>query len=95
MAWNSLDNELNRVLLQIAGDKYRDYVKAYRCWKAVVGELLAEKSFPIRFENKVLYVGVRNSSWMQELSLLKKSLITKYRVEYNIEIKEIVLLIKS
>ncbi len=95
MAWNGINKLLYQTLIRLAGEKYGDFINAYRCWKLVVGELMAEKSYPIKFEKKVLYVAVSNNTWMQELVLLKQSIIAKYRLEHGIEIKQIVFLVKS
>ncbi len=95
MAWNSIDRLLDKTLLKLAGDRYRSFVSIYRYWILVVGDLLAEKSYPIKYDNRVLYVAVKNNTWMQELILLKVSIITKYRLEYKVEITDIVYLIRS
>lgn len=95
MAWKKLNNLVTRTLLQMAGEKYKEFIRVYQFWHPVVGDLLSEKSHPIKYENHVLYVAVSNNTWMQELILLKKSIIAKYRIEHRIEIQQIVFLIKT
>ncbi|MDD2332173.1 MAG: DUF721 domain-containing protein [Candidatus Cloacimonetes bacterium] len=94
-SWKALDQFTSKLVYRIASDKYRSFVFVYLNWEKVVGGLLAEKSYPIKFEKNVLYVAVANSSWMQELILMKMSIIRKYEVEHSTKIRDIVFLIRS
>jgi len=93
MAWQNVNSLFVKLVHEFAGEKYRDFVRIYMAWKPTVGELLAEKSQPCKYENGVLFVKVKNNVWMQELILLKTSIITKYKIERNIKIDQIVFLI--
>lgn len=94
MALVPADNRFKQLIYQLAGEKYRAFVQVFLAWKPIVGELLAERSQPLKLENKLLYVGVQNSTWMQELILLKQDILDKF-ANYGEEINEIVFIINS
>ncbi len=95
MSMNNVNLLTKNLLYRIAGDKYRVFLDVYKAWQPIVGTLLAEKSYPFRYENGVVYVGVRNSTWMQELILLKHNIIRMYTQTYKIYVTEIVFLVKK
>ena len=84
-----------KVIYRLAGEKYGPFVSACYTWKNYVGALLAEKSRPLKIDNGILYVGVSNSSWMQELVLLKSRILKRYRQELNLGITDIIFVIKA
>ncbi|MDD4147779.1 MAG: DUF721 domain-containing protein [Candidatus Cloacimonetes bacterium] len=88
------NQRFNKIIYQIAGEKYNRFIHVYLGWKKIVGPLLAERSQPIKLENDVLFVGVQNSSWMQELVLLKTDIIAKY-ANYGEQLQDIIYLIQS
>lgn len=85
----------SRLVYQLGGEKYHGFIQAYQSWKGIVGELLASHSHPCKFENHVLFVAVSNSTWMQELVLLKPAILKKYQPIMEEGISEIVFLISS
>ena len=95
MALNQINSHIRHVIDHLAGEKFKRFVKLYSAWKGVVGELLAERSHPIKIERDTLFVGVENSAWMQELILLKPQIIQKYRAQFDEELRDIVLVINS
>lgn len=95
MALSGLNTNLRRVLYKIGGEKHERFISLYLAWKSVVGELLAERSHPIKIEQNTLFVGVENSAWMQELVLLKPKILQKYKNAYHEELQDMVLIIKS
>jgi predicted nucleic acid-binding Zn ribbon protein len=95
MAFKPIDNGFSRVIFRLGGDKYHDFIRIYLAWRGIVGDLLAERSHPVKLVKKVLYVGVENSTWMQELILLKAEILKKCRLTLNNELDEIVFIIKS
>jgi predicted nucleic acid-binding Zn ribbon protein len=95
MALSGLSTNLRRVLYKIGGEKHERFISLYLAWKSVVGELLAERSHPIKIEQNTLFVGVENSAWMQELVLLKPKILQKYKNAYHEELQDMVLIIKS
>ena len=51
--------------------------KILNSWEEAVGEGVAEKTQPIRVQNRVLQVKVANSVWMQELQFMKELIMQK------------------
>jgi hypothetical protein len=92
---NNVNLLTKNLIYRLAGDKYRVFLDVYIAWKPIVGNLLAEKSSPFRYENGVIYIGVRNSTWMQELILLKHNIIKMYNQTHKIYVTEIIFLIKQ
>jgi predicted nucleic acid-binding Zn ribbon protein len=48
-------------------------------WEQVVGPLVARKSWPEKFDNDTLVVGVSSHSWAAQLHLLKPQILSRYR----------------
>jgi len=46
-------------------------------WRDIVGESLAERTFPDGLERGVLWVRVKNSSWLHQLSFLRDDLVAR------------------
>jgi hypothetical protein len=51
--------------------------KILNSWEEAVGEGIAERTQPIRVQNRVLQVKVANSVWMQELQFMKELILQK------------------
>ncbi len=63
-----------------------------RHWREIVGEPLASQTWPAHIRFKKLYLVVRNSVWLQQLTFLKPSLLDQVGRAVGMEpIKEIVL----
>ena len=88
------DQRCSKIIYRIAGEKYNRFIHVYMGWKKIVGPLLAERSQPIKVENDILFVGVQNSSWMQELILLKADIIAKY-ANYGEKLNDIIYITQS
>lgn len=95
MSLKPIDNNLKELISRIGGERYHRFINVFMAWKSVVGELMAERSYPIRLDKNTLFVGVQNSAWMQELMLLKPDIIQKYKQKHNEELSDIVFLITS
>lgn len=50
-------------------------------WAKVVGEEIAARSHAVRFERGIVYVQVVNSSWVQELSFLRRRIVRQLNRE--------------
>ena len=48
-------------------------------WERVVGKTVAERTEPIRVQNRVLQVKVDSSVWMQQLQFMKGLIIQKFQ----------------
>lgn len=95
MSLNQISNQSNGLIYRLGGEKYQRFIHVFLAWKGVVGELLSSRSHPLKLELNTLYVSVQNSTWMQELVLLKRDIMAKYKSIYQEEIAEIVFIISS
>lgn len=95
MAFKPVDNGFSRVIYRLGGDKYHDFIRIFLAWRGIVGDLLSERSHPVKLAKRVLFVGVENSTWMQELILLKPEILKKCQIVLNNELDDIVFIIKS
>ena len=67
-----------------------DENSALMTWKEVVGETAATFSEATRFRGNTLVVRVKDAIWMQQLSLLKTSLLKAYQKRFpGLGIKDI------
>lgn len=67
------------------GKKLKQY-EAVRVWQDVVGEKIARVAIPTKIINGTLIVKVEKSTWRNELSLLKREIITKINTALKEEI---------
>ena len=67
------------------GKKLKQY-EAVRIWKEVVGERIANVATPTKIINGTLIVKVEKSTWRNELSLLKREIISKLNAALKEEI---------
>ncbi len=56
---------------------------AMRQWPEVVGEILAAKSEPDRFDRGTLWIVAQGSAWAQELRLRKDLILTRLNEQAN------------
>jgi hypothetical protein len=54
-------------------------MKLRKSWKDIVGSVLARESYICGLKNHILLVGVTNSSWMQEIFMMKKEILQRIR----------------
>jgi len=86
---------INSVLTSLFKDKPQvlkkmDEGAAILAWKEVVGESTAHFSEAIRFRGNTLVVKVSDAMWMQQLSLLKTTILRSYQSKYPaLKIKDI------
>lgn len=83
------------VIARLAGERYAEFARIYMLWKELVGPLLAEKSHPIKLEGSVLYVGVANNAWMQELVLLKAKIMAQCNHKHHCNLTDIVFTLRT
>ncbi|HVL40167.1 MAG TPA: DUF721 domain-containing protein [Fimbriimonadaceae bacterium] len=50
---------------------------ALRSWPQIVGELLAERSTPDRYDRGTVWVSVQGSAWAQELRMIKHRILNR------------------
>jgi predicted nucleic acid-binding Zn ribbon protein len=73
----SLSHVLVKVLKSLDLDKALIQADILKHWEAVVGPSVAVHAYPEQIRSDKLYVRVDTSVWLQELTLLKPSLIEK------------------
>ena len=72
-AGNILDRLTDRMGITARLDKE----KAVALWGEAVGEGIARRAKATSVRDDILFVSVQNSVWLQELALLKESIIAK------------------
>ena len=55
-------------------------------WRNLVGEPMASHTWPSNIRFKKLYLTVRNSVWLQQLTFLKPALLTKLQADVDPEL---------
>lgn len=65
---------LHKLLEDKAGPVSDQYLrwKLWLSWKDVVGETVSQNAEPISYHQGVLWLWVRNSVWMQQMSFMKE-----------------------
>ena len=66
---------LERCLDHVAGEPGAAAI--WRVWDDAVGPHIARRAQPIRLRGRTLMVAVSSAPWMQELQLLKRTLLTE------------------
>jgi predicted nucleic acid-binding Zn ribbon protein len=74
---HSLSQVLEKVLKNLDLEKALIQADIFKHWEAVVGPSVAVHAYPEQVRSDKLYVSVDTSVWLQELTLLKPSLIEK------------------
>lgn len=95
MAFASIQSKISQLLYRVGGEEHRRFIQLFLAWENVVGKLLAERSHPIKVEHDILFVGVENSAWLQELTLLKSKILSAYKELTRVELSDIVFITKS
>lgn len=68
---------LEQALSRIGLDRRLDDYRVWQAWDEVVGQTISRNAQPVRLDGSRLVVAVRSSTWLQELSLLQRELITR------------------
>lgn len=95
MSFTPINNLQQSIIRRIAGEQYISFVILYQNWSNIVGDLLAARSHPFRYQDSVLYISVQNNTWLQELFLQKKKILQQCRSIVKTEIREIIFQIRS
>lgn len=66
---------LERCLDRVAGEPGAAAI--WRVWEEAVGPQIARRAQPIRLRGRTLLVAVSSAPWMQELQLLKRTILTE------------------
>ncbi len=57
--------------------------KLWAKWEEVVGPTIAKNAEPVGFQRGVLYVWVRNSSWMQQMIFMKDHIQNSINTKFD------------
>lgn len=95
MGFQPASNAFEKLLFNLAGVKYKTLVRIALNWNSIVGTLLSQRTEIVKYDNNILFVGVSNSVWLQELILRKPLLIKDIKKKTGISLKDIVFFIKS
>jgi len=68
---------LEQTLARLGLERRLDDYRVWQAWDEVVGRTISRNAQPVRLDGDRLVVVVRTSSWLQELSLLQRELVTK------------------
>ncbi len=75
--------QLNDVLQSLLGNGKSSLSKGFQCiklqknWETIVGETIAEASYPLFINKETLYIRVEHPAWMQQLLPLKSEIISQ------------------
>lgn len=61
----------------------------YHQWTSLVGDRVAAATKPLAVTGTTLWIGVKNSVWAQQLSLMKEHILDKLRKETTLEISDV------
>jgi predicted nucleic acid-binding Zn ribbon protein len=70
-------NILDRLTTNMGIAARLEHEKAVVLWEEAVGRNIARRARAVSIRNGILFVIVRNSAWLQELSLLREGIIEK------------------
>lgn len=91
--FNSSAEVLHKLLEDKAGPVSDQYLrwKLWLSWAEVVGPTVAENAEPISYHNGVLWLCVKNSVWMQQMTFMvepiKNSVNQKFRPNFVKEVR--------
>lgn len=54
-------------------------VRVVAMWRDISGKILSHHSSAVRLKEGVLFIDVENAAWLQEISMLKKAILEKYK----------------
>ncbi|OFW59334.1 MAG: hypothetical protein A2V52_08395 [Actinobacteria bacterium RBG_19FT_COMBO_54_7] len=84
--------DLMAQLLEEEGvQELREVLRLKDAWKDIVGERMAEKTFPYKLENGRLFVGAESHAWVQELHYQVENIKTQAREGFGLEIRQVVI----
>jgi len=95
MNLKQVGNSWQKLVYNIAGEDYRDFVTLAFGWKKIVGKMLSDKAKLHRLENDVLFIAVTNNVWMQELILRKFQILHDIETILHVKLSEIVFFIEA
>lgn len=74
-----LNDLLKSELGKIASGRVANTVALERRWKSLVGEAVAGNAKVLYLKDGVLHIGVRNSTWLNELGFMRSDMLERVR----------------
>ena len=69
---------INDVLMPCENNESnQEILMVYRCWRDIVGDLVAKNTAPASYKKNMLVVYVESSAWLHQLQFLKTNMIKK------------------
>lgn len=88
--FSSLHDIIHSQLKSLVGNRFSSSLAIQKKWTEIVGTVIAHQSQILYVKNKTLYVGVDNSTWNNELSLMKDKIIQRInKMIPDITVKEV------
>jgi len=76
--FSNMKANLYQVLKESGVNNFQFHQQILDLWENVVGEMVSKHSRPDRIVGGILYIEVKNSSWINEISFLRTDIIDKY-----------------
>jgi predicted nucleic acid-binding Zn ribbon protein len=74
-----LNDLLKNELGKIASGRIADTVALEQRWKSLVGDAVAGNAKVLYLKDGVLHVGVKNSTWLNELGFMRNDMLERVR----------------
>lgn len=78
-----INDILRKVLRELGLEKKFQEYQVVASWEDIVGEKVADHTFAYDYDNKLLFVKVDSSVWLQQLVLLKIDFIKKLNKKFG------------
>lgn len=89
-SFSSIGEILKTHLDQVMGEKLAHTLSVQKNWPRIVGQTIAKHSKVLYVKDKLLCVGVENSTWLNELTLMKDKIKDKIKeMKIETEVTEI------
>lgn len=72
-----LGDVLGNVVARLGLDRDLDDYRIWAAWDEVVGPAVAQNAQPVRLDSRRLVIAVKNTTWMQELTLLRVDICSR------------------
>jgi predicted nucleic acid-binding Zn ribbon protein len=72
-----IDKVLRKTLRKMDLDTKLEGYRIWLLWRDIVGEQVAQRTQPERLRNRILFVRVSSSTWMQQLQTMKPMMLEK------------------
>jgi hypothetical protein len=72
-----IDKVLQKALRKMELDTKLEGYRVWRVWPDIVGDQIAKRAQPERLKNRILFVRVSSSTWIQQLQTMKPMLLER------------------